>query len=125
MSSPSILTDSVTVSDALRIGCGRGLDRTFAAEYDAQILAETALQERKVHFRREHLLPYSIIVVPEIIRSYLRTLAGGTFFLSSTGWPCGVWRYASAQASFRADSAAMLVRPFRVAMRSKAASQCS
>ena len=46
-------------------------------------------------------------------------------FLKATGWPCGVWRYASAHASLRAASAAVSVKPSRVTSRSRAASQCS
>jgi len=37
---------------------------------------------------------------------------------NSTGFPCGVWRYASAQASFRAKSSAELDNPLAVTKRS-------
>jgi hypothetical protein len=44
---------------------------------------------------------------------------------SSTGWPCGVLRYASAQACLRQSSDSASVSPFAVSRPSSAATQCS
>ena len=47
-------------------------------------------------------------ITPVVVRA-IGTQVQASVVLRTTGWPCGVWRYASAQAALRAASAAVLV----------------